>query len=60
MARILAIETSCDETAAAVVEDRSRVLYGSDNIVAGSVHGIYATYGHAWYFHPGEQQLEHC
>jgi predicted TIM-barrel fold metal-dependent hydrolase len=41
-------------------EDRSRVLYGSDNIVAGSVHGIYATYGHAWYFHPGEQQLEHC
>jgi len=26
LARILAIETSCDETAAAVVEDRSRVL----------------------------------
>ncbi len=34
MTRILAIETSCDETAAAVVEDRSRVL---SNVVASQV-----------------------
>lgn len=34
MARILGIETSCDETAAAVVSDRSRVL---SNVVASQV-----------------------
>jgi glutamate-1-semialdehyde 2,1-aminomutase len=41
-------------------EDRGRLLFGSDNLVAGSVHGIYATYGHAWFYHPAEERLEHC
>lgn len=41
-------------------EDRRRLLFGSDNIVAGSDHGIYAPYGHAWFFYPGTQPLEHC
>ena len=40
MTRILGIETSCDETAGAVVEDRTRVL---SNVVASQVelHGKY-------------------
>src|SRR5580704_11610866 len=40
MARILAIESSCDETAAAVIEDETRVL---SSVVASqfSVHGKY-------------------
>ena len=41
MPRILAIETSCDETAAAVVENRDRVL---SSIVA-SQHDIHEKYG---------------
>src|SRR6185503_15480810 len=39
--RILAIESSCDETAAAVVQDRSRVL---SSIVA-SQNDLHAKYG---------------
>ncbi len=40
MARILAIESSCDETAAALIEDETRVL---SSVVASqlSVHGKY-------------------
>jgi len=40
MARILAIESSCDETAAAVIEDETRVL---SSVIASqfSVHGKY-------------------
>ena len=41
MARILAIETSCDETAAAVVEDRTNVL---SNVVASQVE-LHRKYG---------------
>ena len=41
MARILAIETSCDETAAAVVEDRTRVL---SSVVASQVD-VHRKYG---------------
>lgn len=41
MARILGIETSCDETAAAVLEDRTRVL----SSVVASQHEIHARYG---------------
>jgi N6-L-threonylcarbamoyladenine synthase len=41
MAKILAIETSCDETAAAVVEDRCHVL---SSIIA-SQHDIHEKYG---------------
>jgi N6-L-threonylcarbamoyladenine synthase len=41
MTRILAIETSCDETAAAVVEDGRRIL---SNVVASQVE-LHARYG---------------
>ncbi len=41
MARILAIESSCDETAAAVLEDGTRVL---SNVVASQLE-LHATYG---------------
>ena len=41
MIRILAIETSCDETAAAVVEDGRRIL---SNIIASQVE-LHAPYG---------------
>jgi N6-L-threonylcarbamoyladenine synthase len=41
MTRILAIETSCDETAAAVIEDGRRIL---SNIVASQVE-LHARYG---------------
>jgi len=41
MARILGIETSCDETAAAVVEDRTNVL---SNIVASQIE-VHRKYG---------------
>ena len=41
MARILGIETSCDETAAAVVEDRTRVL---SNVVASQIE-VHRKYG---------------
>jgi len=41
MTRILAIETSCDETAAAVVEDGRRIL---SNVVASQV-ALHAEYG---------------
>lgn len=41
-------------------EDRRRVMFGSDNVVAGGVRGKYATYGEAWHFHPGLPDLSHC
>ncbi|MEE8392550.1 MAG: tRNA (adenosine(37)-N6)-threonylcarbamoyltransferase complex transferase subunit TsaD [Anaerolineae bacterium] len=41
MTRILAIETSCDETAAAVIEDGQRIL---SNVVASQVE-LHARYG---------------
>ncbi|MDE3197182.1 MAG: tRNA (adenosine(37)-N6)-threonylcarbamoyltransferase complex transferase subunit TsaD, partial [Acidobacteriota bacterium] len=41
MARILAIESSCDETAAAVIEDETRVL---SSVVASQL-SVHAKYG---------------
>ncbi len=41
-------------------EDRRRILFGSDNIVAGSDHGMYVPYGHGWFFHSASEPLEHC
>ena len=41
-------------------EDRRRVMFGSDNVVAGGVRGKYTTYGEAWHFHPGVPDLPHC
>jgi len=33
-------------------EDRSRLMYGSDNISAGGLRGVYAPYGRTWGFVP--------
>ncbi len=41
-------------------EDRNRVMFGSDNIVAGCVRGKYITYGKAWEYFKGFPELEHC
>ena len=41
-------------------EDRRRVMFGSDNIVAGCDRGKYITYGRAWEFYPGDPDLPHC
>ena len=56
MARILGIETSCDETAAAVVEDRTKVL---SNIVASQidVHRKYGGVVPELAEHPGAEHI---
>ena len=41
-------------------EDRKRVMFGSDNIVAGCARGKYITYGKAWEYFKGFPELEHC
>ncbi|MEE3336464.1 MAG: amidohydrolase family protein [Candidatus Latescibacterota bacterium] len=41
-------------------EDRRRVMFGSDNIVAGCARGKYVTYGHAWEYFAGHGDLPHC
>ena len=41
-------------------EDRSRVMFGSDNIVAGCARGKYVTYGRAWEYFAGHGELPHC
>ncbi|MFA6110235.1 MAG: amidohydrolase family protein [Candidatus Latescibacterota bacterium] len=41
-------------------EDRRRVAFGSDDVVAGCARGKYITYGRAWVFYPGRTELEHC
>ncbi|MEE2657124.1 MAG: amidohydrolase family protein [Candidatus Latescibacterota bacterium] len=41
-------------------EDRSRVMFGSDNIVAGCERGKYVTYARAWYQFAGFADLPHC
>lgn len=41
-------------------EDRRRVMFGSDNIVAGCARGKYITYGRAWEFFAGLGHLSHC
>lgn len=40
--------------------DRGRVMYGSDDVVAGCARGKYITYARAWQFYAGPPQLEHC
>lgn len=40
-------------------EKIERMMFGSDNIAAGGVHGNYITWGKAWqFYHAGE--LKHC
>ena len=41
-------------------EDRRRIMFGSDNIVAGCMRGKYITYGYAWEGYKGNPELEHC
>ena len=41
-------------------EDRKRVMFGSDNIVAGCARGKYITYGRAWEYYGGFPDLPHC
>jgi predicted TIM-barrel fold metal-dependent hydrolase len=41
-------------------EDRKRVMFGSDDVVAGCARGKYITYGRAWQFYSGQEELEHC
>ena len=41
-------------------EDRKRIMFGSDNIVAGGVKGKYVTYADSWFYLPGQEHLEHC
>jgi len=41
-------------------EDRSRVMFGSDDVAAGGARGKYITYGRAWQFYEGQPDLEHC
>jgi N6-L-threonylcarbamoyladenine synthase len=53
--RILAIETSCDETAAAVVDDERRIL---SNVVASQV-AVHARYGGVVPEIASRQHLEH-
>ena len=42
-------------------EDRSRVMFGSDNVVAGCARGKYVTYGRAWTYYEGTTETTpHC
>ena len=41
-------------------EDINRIMYGSDGIVSGGIHGKYITYADAWQYYPGAEKLEHC
>jgi hypothetical protein len=40
--------------------DRKRILFGTDNVSAGSYRGKYITYGYAWEGYAGKGELEHC
>jgi len=41
-------------------EDRSRIMFGSDNIVAGGAHGKYVSWGRGWEYFPGVPGRPHC
>jgi len=41
-------------------EDRGRVFFGTDNVVAGCARGKYITYGRAWQHFAGSPDLPHC
>ena len=41
-------------------EDRKRIMFGSDNIVAGCMRGKYITWGRAWYQYTGNPDIDHC
>ena len=37
-------------------EDRSRLMYGSDNVSAGALHGSYAPFARSWGFYPANDR----
>lgn len=41
-------------------EDRRRLMFGSDNIAAGAVHGKYVSWGRGWECFPGIPDRPHC
>ena len=41
-------------------EDRTRVMFGSDNICAGCARGKYVTWGRGWAFFEGDEGAAHC
>lgn len=40
--------------------DRKRILFGSDNIAAGSLRGLYAAFADGWAYYRPPEDLEHC
>ncbi len=40
--------------------DRERILFGTDNVAAGSWRGKYITFGNGWKAFTEESELEHC
>ena len=40
--------------------DRQKVLFGSDNIAAGSFRGKYISFGNGWKGFSQDEELEHC
>lgn len=41
-------------------ESINRIMFGSDSVCGGGVHGKYITYAHAWRYYPGTEVLAHC
>lgn len=37
-------------------EDRSRLMFGSDNVAAGALHGAYAPFARSWGFYPAHDR----
>ena len=37
-------------------EDRSRLMYGSDNVSAGALHGAYSPFARSWGFYPANDR----
>jgi len=40
--------------------DREKILFGTDNVAAGSARGKYITFGYGWEGYVGKESLEHC
>lgn len=40
--------------------DREKILFGTDNIAAGSARGKYVTFGYGWEGYRENDSLEHC
>ena len=52
------LSAACDEYSIYLLfkhEDRSRLMFGTDNVVAGSPHGKYVTFGKSWDLYPNRE-----